>query len=622
MNDIHRVLGRAAWRLGVINFLRAWVMALGALIAAAIILRILEQLLGFTSTAATRIGPAPVGPALPGAHQPIDSTFMWERTAYFGLGATVVIAAAWAIIVRPKPLTVARRVDEGANLRESLSTAICIARQTDPWSRATIESASRTARGVNINQAVPITPPRFWPVVLALGLSFAVVFLAFPKLDVMGWFSQAVAQKKTEVEIINAKREVKEIEKKIEELTAKIPSLEKEKALETPPADKPEPKTAEEIRKAMVASLSKKAEQLEDLKGGVKAQKLEVMQAQLKQLKQPGQETSDLAKSLAKGDFKAAKAELEKVKDKLAADSKMSEADKQKLAEQLENLAKQMQQMAENKAGMEKALEQAGIPKEALASKEELRKALEKSENLTKEQKEALQKMAEGGMECKQGMAAMAEAMSQMSKSGKEQSGEGSQGSESMSKQLSDMESLQQEMQMADAAMSECKSALQSLGKDGDSKGMGECSGGQCNGSQPGSEGTKPWSAGWSQSQGNGRGGPGLGQGGRPGEARADFDLEKKKWIGDKGDGPIVSSKLVEGESIKGESRAAFAKAVASADQGATEAIENNVIPREYHDAIKSYFGRLKSKAAANPAGASDKKDTPPAEAAPDADKK
>ena len=29
------------------------------------------------------------------------------------------------------------------------------------------------------------------------------------------------------------------------------------------------------------------------------------------------------------------------------------------------------------------------------------------------------------------------------------------------------------------------------------------------------------------------------------------------------------------------------------------EAIEDNVIPREYHDAVKHYFGRLKAKAQA-----------------------
>lgn len=613
MNEINRVLGKAAWRLGFINFLRGLVVALAALLAAAILLRVVEQLLGFTQTAATRIPPG-----LPGAEsQGLDSAWMWKMVAYYGSGAAVLAALVWAVVQRPRPLVVARRVDEGANLKESLSTALCVSGQKDPWSRAAVESATRIARGVNVGAAVPIQPPRFWPVTLALGLSLAVVFLALPKLDVMGYFASSVARKEKEVQIITAKREVSEVQKKIEEITAKIPTLEKEKALEASP-DKPEPQTAEEIRKAMVQQLARKTEQLEDLRTGTQAQKLQAMQERLRQLKQPGAETSELAKALAKADFKAAQQELQNVKDKLAANSDMSEADKQKLAEQLEKLAEQMKQLAENQQGLEKALEQAGIPKEALASKDALQKALQENKNLSQQQKEALQKLCEGGMECKSGMSAMAEAMDKMAQSAKsgEQGQQGEQGASSMSEQLSELEALQQELDMADAAMSECQNAMAKLGKDGDCDGMGECSGGG-NGMNPGNGSTGKWSAGWNDAFGNGRGGPGLGRGGNPGEARADFTTEKKKSIGAKGDGPIVSTKLVEGESIRGESRAEFARVVAGAEQNAAEAIENNTIPREYHDAIKSYFGRLKSKASAQN---KDAPAPPAAEPAKDAD--
>jgi hypothetical protein len=300
----------------------------------------------------------------------------------------------------------------------------------------------------------------------------------------------------------------------------------------------------------------------------------------------------------------------------------MAPADKQKMAAQLDNMAKQLEKMAQNKEGMEKTLEQAGIPKEALASKAALKKAIKKSENLTKEQKEALEKMCEGGMECQSGMQAMADAMSKMAKAGAQgEPGEGEKGAGEMAQQLSEMEALAQEMEMADAAMSECQSAMKEIGKDGDGEGMGECEGAGMGGSA-GSEGTNPWSAGWNEAMGKGRGGGGLGEGGRGGEAKADFEKVKRMAIGTKGDGPIVSSKMVEGESIRGESKAAFAKAVAGADQNATEAIENNLIPRENHDAIKSYFGRLKSKAGPAPAGATPEPDAPPAEPAKDADEK
>ena len=67
--------------------------------------------------------------------------------------------------------------------------------------------------------------------------------------------------------------------------------------------------------------------------------------------------------------------------------------------------------------------------------------------------------------------------------------------------------------------------------------------------------------------------------------------------------GPIISSRLVEGEQIRGEASEQFAAAAAAAESAATESIDNNVYPREYHDAIKHYFGRLNEKAKAEEVG-------------------
>ena len=58
------------------------------------------------------------------------------------------------------------------------------------------------------------------------------------------------------------------------------------------------------------------------------------------------------------------------------------------------------------------------------------------------------------------------------------------------------------------------------------------------------------------------------------------------------------------GEQIKGESKKQFADAVEKADKAATEAIDNKTIPREYHDAVKNYFGRLQKKAGNAPTSA------------------
>ena len=50
------------------------------------------------------------------------------------------------------------------------------------------------------------------------------------------------------------------------------------------------------------------------------------------------------------------------------------------------------------------------------------------------------------------------------------------------------------------------------------------------------------------------------------------------------------------GEKVKGESVAEFAAVAANSEQRASEAIENNQVPRELQDAVKHYFGRLNEK--------------------------
>lgn len=568
MHEINKVLSAAAWRLGVMNFIRGLVVALAAALGGLILLRVVQQLFGF---------------ALP-----------WEQIGYWSAGACVAAALVWCVIARPGRLAVARRVDEGANLRESLSTALYVEKQSeDPWVRATIDTAVQKARGVRVAQAVPIQPPRFWPVPLAMGLALAVLYF-MPALDVLGWKKEKVAKEENRVQVVQAKQEALDAKKKIEDMVKDL-DLEKEK-VEAPEAEKPELRNPEEIRKSAIKELTKLNDRLEQLRTGEKGQKLEKVEERLKQLKTPGKETSELTKAMATGNFEQAKQELEKLQEQMAG-SEMKDSDKQKVAEQLEQIAKQLEKMAENKKDLEKQLEQAGLNKELAGDPKALKEALEKAQNLSEEQKKSLQEQCQSQSQCQKSMDGLSEAMSKMAsackngdKEGMENAAQGAQG------QLSELEQLAQEMEMAEAAQNECKSQMSQMGS--------KCNGGQCEGGEGGNQmsqsngngSTKPWSAGFSESFGSGRGGPGQGQGGSPGVESADFSTEKRKAIGQLGQGPIVGSRLVEGESIKGESTAAFSSAVASAEQGATEAMENNTIPREYHDAIKNYFGNLKTK--------------------------
>jgi hypothetical protein len=63
------------------------------------------------------------------------------------------------------------------------------------------------------------------------------------------------------------------------------------------------------------------------------------------------------------------------------------------------------------------------------------------------------------------------------------------------------------------------------------------------------------------------------------------------------GNGPIIGSKLVYGDQVKGESQAEFQAAVESSAKAATEAVEGMQVRRELQESVKHYFGRLEKRA-------------------------
>ena len=79
-------------------------------------------------------------------------------------------------------------------------------------------------------------------------------------------------------------------------------------------------------------------------------------------------------------------------------------------------------------------------------------------------------------------------------------------------------------------------------------------------------------------------------------------DLVKQKAPTQDRGGATIGTRLVQGEQVKGESKAEFAEVVSAATAAAAESIETGQVPREHHNAIKHYFGTLKNKGGAAPA--------------------
>src|SRR5687768_5778399 len=102
MHETRSLLRRAAWRLALTEFCRSLIVAIAGGLAALIALRLVQQL------------------------WPIQQALPWTLIGIWTGVAAVVVALGWTIVTRAKPKAVARRVDEVAQLKESISTALCV----------------------------------------------------------------------------------------------------------------------------------------------------------------------------------------------------------------------------------------------------------------------------------------------------------------------------------------------------------------------------------------------------------------------------------------------------------------------------------------------------------------
>src|ERR1043165_4616506 len=117
MTEIQRVLSSAAWRLWAIAALRCFVVTLSGALVALMLLLIAQRIFGFQ---------------LPGQIEIRATVPDWLKMGAAAIGLAAIVAAAWSLIARPRGLRVARELDERADLRETLSTALCYATSKDP----------------------------------------------------------------------------------------------------------------------------------------------------------------------------------------------------------------------------------------------------------------------------------------------------------------------------------------------------------------------------------------------------------------------------------------------------------------------------------------------------------
>ncbi|USN98028.1 MAG: hypothetical protein H6810_07500 [Phycisphaeraceae bacterium] len=563
MQDIHRVLKAAARRLYLDAFLRFAVVF--ATVAGAAM---------FVLVAAHKLGPW---------------EFRWSILFGAAAGVSVLAAAFAAFVRRPRGLSLADEVDRRAGLRETLSTAVVLAGHEDAWSRAVTESAGERARRVVLRDAVPITAPRRWPLPVFLLAAAGLGLWLAPRHDLSGLLASRDKEKAEQVEIRNVALEIKSQDQEIKKTLESAGVDLKQDKPDDDGAEQGKPKTAEELKRSQIKKLTKLSDQLNELKQGEKAQKLEALQRSMRQLKTSGPGPLDeFGRNLARGNFQEAQKALEAMQ-KAVESGQMTDEQKKQAAQQLAKLAQQMQALADQKDALKNALEQAGMdPQQAsqlAADPQALQQALQQTQGLSQQQIQSLMQMAATQQSACQSMQSMSQAMSQMSQCmnpGNAQNGQKlSQCSSQLAQQLSAAEMMQCEMQAVDKALGQCNSNLSELGQS-------LCKNG----------GSGQFAYQYSQGQGVG---PGIGAG-DGGSLRDpdlappdDYILKSEKADVPNNGGPIIGSTLVYGAQVKGEATAQFGQVVGASAVEAAEAIDSMQVPREYHDAVRHYFGRLEA---------------------------
>jgi len=356
MSQIDRVVKRASARLLVVDLLRRLTVTLSAGVGVLLITLLAERL---------------ARAAIP-----------WQPVLIAVPCAAVIVALAWTLLTRRRTNDVAREVAERADLRESLSTALLVRRREDGWSRAVVETAENKAAEVELGRAIPITPPRTWPVPVASAAALLLGWLLIPTIA-------ASEADSGEREVRQVLLEQRENQRKLEELIKKARlDLGEEKAeFETElPKDA---QTPEEIQRAMVKKLTKLTDGLRKSGAATKAEQLRALKSELGKLKRPGGGPLDeFSRKLAKGDFSGARKALEQLQKKLDSGD-LTEAQKQQLKEQMENLAKQLDELAKMQDKLAEQLAQAGLTQEqieqAMADPASMHKALEQMQDAVTE---------------------------------------------------------------------------------------------------------------------------------------------------------------------------------------------------------------------------------------------
>lgn len=532
-------------------------------------------------------------------------------------GLALVASLIWVALTRDSLARAAARLDLAAGLKERISSGLYCEKASDPFARAVVADATRASRGISGRDQLPVQIPPSAPYAggtLVIALLF---FWLFPTLDLAGKQEQR-QQEEQQRQLVERSRAIVQpvLKRQVQQLRDKHPALRKELEELEPLKDARLEKPRDVLREP-IKQINKVGEKLDRRRNTVELAKIEEFKKLARRLAAHQQSKSpvgQLAKALASGDFKSAQDVLEAIQAKLTKTPQTEEESKQaeELRKQLERLSAKLEQAARSNRKNREDLAQAGL------TDQEIKQAIK---NLRDRDLQAVEKMlADKGLsqeqinklmqQMKKRCAACSMASKLAQNLGQAAQGRGGAGQLSQSAmaglsaagaQLSDMESLEQELNQLNSAVSDLQAMKDQLGQ-----GCPACGGTGMKDGLP---------CGMCQGTGLGCRGPGMGklgqgQGNIAPEQATRFKTVRERTRVNTLPGTIIDMQFVNGQQFSGPVSDEFVEAAIARQREVQDAIAREQLPRVYHKSLQRYFDHSlddlpadKVKAAQNKAG-------------------
>jgi len=504
----------------------------------------------------------------------LNVTNRWTPWVILGAG---VLGIAWlCILKRLNPMQAALLIDERLRLQERFSTSLALQDSRDPFVSAARTEAKEKAPGLEVGSYFPIRPSRRWLYGLGIWLIVGVMYWYLPQKDLLSLVHKRQEEKQRDQEWQQVKADINQstqaVQLAVNQLGDSSLSEELSQLAKVPEGEKPEI-----IKRQAIRKLGELSDKIKAIQKDIRLESFQQTQQKLKQLRStPNAFSPKLDKALARGDFTEAAKLLREIQKQIA-QSKLSDQERKDLTQQIQNLAKQLQKQAQQNQELEKELQKQGLDKRlAKSSEKQLRQALEK-QGLRQEKIEQILKKASA---CRMSSNQCSKLSEAMAACGGGSNGLSASELEEVMGQLSELESLKDQLKMAQASLKEIEGAIACLGE------------GMCEGI--GMQGE--FKEGESKNIGAGTGGPGRGYGPRGIDKTGNTDTEKTKVQNKSRPGPVIASWYFKGEQIKGEAKRDYTELVQAASSEAAEAISENDIPHKYESSVKKYFDQLEEK--------------------------